>query len=464
MIKTTLDWIANAVHGKLMGPSLKVSSVSTDTRTIVDGDLFIALKGPNFDAHDFIETAIDAGATALIVERYVRRKVPQILVKDTRIALGELAAAVKQKVAPKTVAITGSTGKTSVKEMVSSILSQKGNVLATKGNFNNDIGVPLTLLRLESQHKFAVVELGANHIGEIGYTSNLVKPDVAVINNVSGAHLEGFGDIYGVVRAKGEIFKGLASDGVAVINQSCEYFPEWEKRLQGQKEISYGYSGTENVWAQDVQLHGDGLPEFTLWVKNNDGSSHNVRLTLPLPGQHNVSNALAASAICLAFGLMLEEIAEGLQQLNPVKGRVNVLPVKPGLTLIDDTYNANVASLRAGIDLLSSFEGKRILVFGDMGELGEQARSCHEQVGQYAQESGIDNLLTLGVLSQSASEVFQENGEHFSSRDRLIETLDHLIQQTDEPVTVLVKGSRSAKMELVVNRMIELSKQPGVVE
>lgn len=448
MISLTLAWIAEKVGGRLVGEDKTISKVSTDTRDDLTGALFIALKGPNFDAHRFTEQARQGGAEALLVEKPQQTELSQIIVEDTRYALGLLGAAVKAEVAPKTVAITGSNGKTTVKEMLFSILSLKESTLATAGNFNNDIGVPLTLLRLENQHKYAVIELGANHPGEIGYTTNLTKPDVAILNNVSAAHVEGFGSVHGVARAKTEIFRGLGSQGVAITPLESEYSQSWESVCANYHWQTFGLSDQADVYATDIQLNDEGHPTFTLHI---DGQAEAV--TLQLSGRHNVLNALSASAAAYQLGASLTDIIRGLELVTPAKGRLTTIKVSEHLRIIDDTYNASVASTKAALDLLGSYSGYRIFVLGDMGELGADARAYHEEIGEHAIGTGIDHLYSLGVLSQSASEVFNgHGGKHFSQLDALVQAILQRLteQQGKQPVTVLVKGSRSAHMERVV--------------
>jgi UDP-N-acetylmuramoyl-tripeptide--D-alanyl-D-alanine ligase len=495
MICLTLTELANAVNGKLILASSSkgeqtLNNIVTDSRTIKEKDVFLALKGPNFDGHRFIEQVQTLGCCAVIVDEVQPSTVniAQIIVDDTRIALGLIAAYVKQQVAPKTIGITGSSGKTTVKEMIAAILSRLGDVLATNGNFNNDIGVPLTLLRLEKKHDFAVIEMGANHIGEIAYTTDLVKPDVAIINNIAAAHLEGFGDLCGVARAKGEIFSGLPAGGVALYNQDCKYASKWQWRLTDKKvslfscvELNEESTSTSvDIFSSKVSLNNEGCASFTLNTPNGS-----VDIELTIPGIHNVCNAVAAAAATLTFGASLADIKLGLAQVSPVKGRLNVYQLNDKLRLIDDTYNANVESIKAASELLASYPGKKILILGDMGELGSVARSCHQEVGEHAYQQNIDVMLTLGVLSQSSSDAFNsalsaditqvektnKPSQHFSSREQLLTCLEVLLSQglSDDlspeisqefpPISILVKGSRSAHMEHVVEAVLTWHKK-----
>ncbi len=447
MIPVTLEWVAEKVNGKHVGENLTVESVSTDTRKIAKDDLFIALSGPNFDGHQFVEQAKEKGAVAVVVERALAIDIPQIIVDDCKMALGKLGAAIKAEVNPLTVGITGSCGKTTVKEMVAEILSSRGNVLATEGNFNNDIGVPLTLLRLEHAHDFAVVEMGANHLGEIAYTCSLTKPNVSTIVNAAASHLEGFGSLLGVARAKSEIFKGLDNDCTAILNKDSQFFDFW--RGKSSHVTQQCFSMEEGVEADfsagDITLGMDGCAQFEL--STPQGATW---ISLPLPGVHNVNNALAAASLSMAVGATLEDIKMGLQGMGQIKGRLNVKQLTSQVRLLDDTYNANVASVNAAIDLLASFSGRRILVLGDMAELGDKGRYYHEQVGEHALESRIDAVYTFGVLSRHTSDVFDRKGKHFNDIDQLVEALNQDFSHEKCDISILVKGSRSARMERVV--------------
>jgi UDP-N-acetylmuramoyl-tripeptide--D-alanyl-D-alanine ligase len=451
MIPVSLSWVAEQIKGELIDAnnhSMVIDSVSTDTRHIEQGALFIALQGPNFDGHNFINQAQKAGAVAAIVTHPIDVDIAQIIVSDTKLALGLLAGAVKKEVAPLTVGITGSSGKTTVKEMVAAILSRRGKVLATKGNFNNDIGVPLTLLRLEADHEFAVVEMGANHLGEIAYTTDMVKPDVATIVNAAAAHLEGFGSLLGVARAKSEIFKGLPDHGVAVLNVDSQFYDFWKSKLRLTKIHGFSCNKPADYYAEDTILGLDGCAQFDLVSPQG-----RVSVSLSLPGMHNVSNALVAAALAIGVGATLNDVVEGLRNMPHVAGRLNVKQLSKQVKILDDTYNANVASVNAAIDLLASFAGRRVLILGDMAELGEKARYYHEQVGEYAKQKGIDQLYTLGVLSQSASGVFDSQGKHFSDITLLCEFILNQLAGEQRDITILVKGSRSAKMERVVEAL-----------
>ncbi|WP_213610739.1 UDP-N-acetylmuramoyl-tripeptide--D-alanyl-D-alanine ligase [Pseudoalteromonas sp.] len=454
MIPMDFDWLANVLATDYQGDNRKVININTDTRTLCDGEVFLALKGPNFDGHKFIAQAKQKGAIGVIVDHAVNTDIAQFVVPDTRIALGELGAAVMASVAPKTIAITGSVGKTTVKEMCAAILSSKGDVLATKGNFNNDIGVPLTLLRLEPQHRYAVIELGANHIGEIAYTTAMTKPDVAVVCNVAAAHLEGFGSLQGVAQAKGEIYDGLKKDGIAIVNCDSDFSQYWLDKLATRNIKCISSTEKRDIWAEEIRLDDSARASFTLCT-----AEQRVPVTLALPGKHNVNNALIAAALTREFDVSLEEIAHALANMGEVKGRVNLIKAGDSLTIIDDTYNANVKSVKAAIDLLSDIQGHRILALGDMGELGEDARKYHQEVGEYALAQGIDELFTLGVLSKYASDVFALPNRHFSNREQMLQQIQNSISKVDKKITLVVKGSRSSRMELLVTDLVNGQQQ-----
>ena len=463
MISVELSYIAKTLGWRLVGQDMSIDNLCTDSRQVKTGDCFIALYGDNFDAHDFIEQVINAGATSLIVSKEQNNcPVSQLIVDDTRRALAQLAALNKQLADVKTIAITGSCGKTTVKEMINGILSAQGNVLATLGNFNNEIGAPLTLLRLTKQHEFAVIELGANHIGEIDFTSGITRPDVSVITNIGAAHLEGFGSIEGVVTAKSEIFNHLDEQGTAVFDADIAYAPQWQKQNQHRKIAKFSdgnvLQSTHDVWATDISILSNGCATFML---NHCQESQFV--TLPIPGEHNIKNALAAAAATMAVGISLQDIASGLAQMTAVKGRLNVNVISPKLTVIDDTYNANASSITAAIEVLGRAQGQTILVLGAMGELGDYAVKCHQSLGAIIEDNNIDVLMTFGDMSHHYGFGYQGKHQNFSDKGALNQALEqHIINdQIDQPITVLVKGSRSTAMETVVE-FIKNNKNIGV--
>lgn len=456
MIPMDLNWIAAALGVNAPMSNQAVLNVSTDTRTVTAGDVFVALVGENFDAHDFVSQAVDKGAIAVVVNKDCAVNVPQFIVPDTKLALGQLGKSVMDSVRPKTIAITGSVGKTTIKEMCAAILQQKGHVLATAGNFNNEIGVPLTLLRLTPEHEFAVIELGANHIGEIAYTVSLTTPDVATVSVVAPAHIEGFGSIDGVGQAKGEIFTGLKANGVALFNEECPYISDWYQHLDSQQVVKFRTSGESEFYPSDVVLDNEAKATFVL---NTPKGSTSVKLALP--GRHNVGNAVIAAALTTAVGASLDEVATGLSQMGEVKGRVNLKRVDEKLLVIDDSYNANVKSVKAAIDLLADMNSHQVLVIGDMGELGEDAEHYHTEVGQYAKDKAVNALFAFGPLSAACVTAFGAQAQHFLKRDELIQALQHYLQEQKTETTVLVKGSRSARMELVATELVSQGRVVG---
>jgi UDP-N-acetylmuramoyl-tripeptide--D-alanyl-D-alanine ligase len=442
----SLAQIALVTDGQLLNcsdPSLTICNVSTDTRTVTNGALFLALLGERFDAHQFVAQAITNGAVVAVVSRPLADvAIPQILVADTRVALGQISAWVREQLDLQIVAITGSCGKTTLKEMCAAILQQAAPVLATQGNLNNEIGVPQTLLRLTPAERYAVVELGANHPGEIAWTTSLVKPDVAVINNVAAAHLAGFGSLRGVAVAKTEIFGGLSASGTAVINADSEFY-DWWREILSVRTVSFGLQNSKaDFRAENVKQDEQGIASFTLCTP--DGQ---IDIQLPIPGLHNVSNALAAAAVTTSLGLSLVQVKSGLANMQPVKGRFCVQKLSDDLTVIDDTYNASVQSVMAAIDTLSVMPGYRVFAFGDMGEMGADAVNLHRQIGEHARLRKLDAVLTVGDLSRHAADA--ASGQHFTDKESLCQALKTLMQQ-QRPMTILAKGARSARMEEVV--------------
>lgn len=450
MLDTTLSHLAQLTEGQLIGEDALFSSVSTDTRHIEKGALFVALVGERFDAHHFCQQALQAGASALLVERALDLPVAQVVVQDTKLALGQLAADVHQRSLTATVAITGSCGKTTVKEMTASILQQKGKVLFTAGNFNNDIGVPLTLLRSQEDDDYAVIELGANHIGEIAYTTRLVKPQIALVNNVAAAHLEGFGSIDGVKQAKGEIYQGLAAGDVAVVNLDSNGGEAWQSVLADKKVVTFSaHDPNADFYASDVHLNDEGQAKFVLHTPQQA-----LPISLGIIGQHNVSNAIAASIIALYFGASEQDIQAGLRNLMPVKGRVDVQRLTDKIKLIDDSYNASVPAMKAAVDLLASFSGTRWLILGYMAELGDESLALHRQVGEHAAPFGFEHVLTFGEDTRIISDLCQ--GLHFADHSAMIDYIkQHLASDAESNHTLLVKGANSAGMSKVVAALKE---------
>jgi UDP-N-acetylmuramoyl-tripeptide--D-alanyl-D-alanine ligase len=433
---------ADALGAHWAGEDVMLQGVGTDTRTLQSGQLFVALHGPNFDGHDYLAEAKAKGAAACMVEKPVAN-CSALIVGDTRLALGQLARVWRHHFAMPLVAVTGSNGKTTVKEMLASIFAQLGDVLATRGNLNNDIGVPLTLLGLDSSHTSAVVELGANHAGEIAYLTALVEPNVAVITNAASAHLEGFGTLNGVANAKGEIFQGLKEDGTAIINADDEFASLWRGLAKDKKVLSFGLQNPADIAAQ-WQVGDRGSQ---IHVSTPEGK---VKLQLALLGGHNVMNALAAIAAAQAAGVKLTTIKAGLEAMQPVAGRLQLKAGIHGSRIIDDTYNANPASLAAAIEVLAGFTGKHILVLGDMGELGDEARELHAQAGRFARAHGVDRLYTVGPMAAAAADAFGKEAQQCDSHEAASKALQ---QELTDDATVLVKGSRLSRMERIVQRL-----------
>lgn len=462
-----LQNLARRFGGEVINNSHAVhfSSVSINTRTMDAGDLFVAIKGDQFDGHKFVASAQSQGAIALVVEKEILDSdLPQWLVGDTTLALGHIAEAQRDNFLGKIVAITGSSGKTTVKGMLESILrvAVSDHVFATKGNLNNHIGVPLSLLSLKSQHQYAVIEMGASAVGEIQYLTQMAKPDVAMINNVMSAHVEGFGSIDNIAKGKGEIYNGLTSAGIAVINIADKYAPQWlEQNSQRQTLLFSASTATSNamgmnsvanvtatnIIATNVKQKHNGCAKFDLQLLEKS-----TEINLSVLGMHNVANALAASTCAYALNISIEDIAQGLSEFTGVAGRLQCLEGVNASTVIDDSYNANPNSFCAAIDVLSDMSAKTVLVMGDMAELGGDSDSEHEKIGCYANEKNIDLLLTLGQQSEKASKVFSGDKQHFDSVEQLITVA---AQQANKSTVLLIKGSRSSRMDRVVQALTQ---------
>lgn len=438
-----LSELINALDAQLIGDDASFNGVSIDSRAIQPGQLFIALTGPRFDGHDYLNDVAGKGAVAALVEREVADSaLPQLLVKDTRQALGQLGALNRAAFTQPVAAVTGSSGKTTVKEMLASILRTRGPVLATRGNLNNDLGVPLTLIELAQEHTSAVIELGASRLGEIAYTVGLTKPHVAILNNAGTAHVGEFGGPEKIVEAKGEIIEGLAADGIAVLNLDDKAFGIWKTRATGRQVLTFALSNSEaNFHASDLATDARGCPAFNLHTP--EGSE---RVQLNLLGTHNVANALAAAAAAHALGVSLFGIATGLGAVQPVKGRTVAQLAKNGMRVIDDTYNANPTSMCAAVDILAGFSGRTVLVLGDIGELGDWAEQGHRDVGEYARGK-VSALYAVGPNMVHAVNAFGEQAQHFGTQAELIQAL---AAEQDTNTTILIKGSRSAAMENIV--------------
>lgn len=438
-----LSEVAAALQGRVVEADCRFNGVSIDSRAITKGQLFIALTGPRFDGHDYLNEVAAKGAVAALVEREVPESaLPQLVVADTREALGRLGALNRAGYDKPVAAITGSSGKTTVKEMLACILRTRGPVLATKGNLNNDLGVPLTLLELTAEHTAAVIELGASRVGEIAYTVAMTQPHVAVLNNAGTAHVGEFGGPDKIVEAKGEIIEGLKADGIAVLNLDDKAFAIWNNRAAGRKVLSFALNNPQaDFYASDLSRDARGCPGFTL--HSPLGSE---RVQLNLLGTHNVANALAAAAAAHALGVSLFGIKTGLEAVLPVKGRAVAQVTASGLRIIDDTYNANPTSMCAAVDILAAFSGRTVLVLGDIGELGEWAEQGHREVGAYAADK-VSALYAVGPMMAHAVTAFGHQARHFANQADLIKALR---AEHETNTTILIKGSRSAAMENVV--------------
>jgi UDP-N-acetylmuramoyl-tripeptide--D-alanyl-D-alanine ligase len=441
----TLAAVAREVQGSLVGADHAFGVVTTDTRTLGPGSLFVAIPGDRFDGNDFVEQALAKGAAGALVSRLSPAALPQVHVRDSRRALGLMARAWRASFGVPVVAVTGSSGKTTVKELIAAILSVSRSICVTQGNLNNDIGVPLTLMRLTAEHDALVVELGANHAGEIDYLARLAQPTVGVITNAAEAHLEGFGSLRGVCEAKGELLDHLPRAGTAVLNADDQFRADWVARSRCEFTVTFGYAANA-----DCRVIGE--PQFRA-----TGSEFRMRLPdgeeadiwLPLLGRSNVANALAASAAAQAVGASAEDIVAGLARAVPVRGRLRAVPGRNGATIIDDSYNANPGSVHAALDHLSGLSGRRILVFGNMAELGSSASELHREIGEYAR-GRCDLLLAIGDLASEAAAAFGSAGRRVADIDAARAALDPLLASD---TTVLVKGSRVMGLDRLVRNL-----------
>jgi UDP-N-acetylmuramoyl-tripeptide--D-alanyl-D-alanine ligase len=423
------------------GPDAVFTGVCHDTRSLQPGDLYVAIKGERFDGHNFLAEAISAGAVGALLARDMETPLPYVRVPNTRLALGNLGAFWRNQFQIPVIAITGSNGKTTVKEMIGAILGETGPGCVTRGNLNNDIGVPLTLTRMRASDRYAVIEMGMNHFGEIEYLSRLTRPTVALVTNAGEAHLAGVGSVEGVARAKGEIFAGLRTAGTAVLNADDQFFPLWKTLVGKHRCLTFGLDGKADVSAQ-YRLTDSGSLIHLKTTTHGD-----IDMRVPLLGRHNVMNTLAGAGAAIAAGASLEQVKTGLEKLRTVSGRLEVKPGISGARIIDDTYNANPASVAAGLQVLREFRGERVLVLGDMGELGSSAADIHYRVGELANRLGIQRLFAIGELSRVTVGAFGKGARHFDSPEALVEALQDCLHAD---MTVLVKGSRMMRMERIV--------------
>lgn len=446
-IRLSLSEAAIRYGGTLAVPDCEFGNVSIDSRTIQPGDLFVAIRGERFDGHAFLEDVINQ-ACGLVVEQFARQvNLPQWVVPDTVKALGQLAYLRRERFEGPVIAITGSSGKTTVKEMTAAILARKGPVLYTRGNLNNELGVPLTLLRLSPEHHYAVIEMGASAIGDIAYLCTIAHPVVALVNNVLPAHIAGFGSVDNIARGKGEIYESLTNEGTAVINLDQVYRNDWVSSCNAGRILTFSVGGEADFSAHDAMADDQGRYHFLMATPLGD-----IQVSLPVPGKHNIANALAAAACAAAVGATAEDIAEGLNAMPGIPGRMQRLPGLAGSIVIDDSYNANPGSIQAAVNVLAELKGRKILVLGDMAELGDEAAVIHGEVGRFARGAGVDALLAVGPLSYETVREFGQGGQHFLTKQELIPALKTML---NAEAVVLVKGSRSSGMEEVVNAIIQ---------
>jgi len=441
-----LSAIAMWTHGSLLGADADIHGVAIDTRKIAPGDLFVAIKGEHVDGHDFLADAAARGAVAALVTRAIDSPLPQVLVKDATLALGDLASAARARHDARVVGITGSNGKTTVKTLTASILSRHGRTHVSSGNYNNELGLPLTLLSMPQDTQYAVLEMGAGKPGDIDYLAAIARPDVGLVTLIAPAHLERMGSVEGVAETKGALYQALPSDGVAIINADDQFASFFTGLAGSRRVLRFGLDHASDVGADVIEQALTGS-HFVLSTPQGD-----VEVRLPLPGRHNIANALAAASIALALDIPLDTIVAGLEQASGVAGRLRRITTRGGWTLIDDSYNANPSSMAAGIDTLLLAAGERWLVLGDMAELGADARVLHAGIGQHARKRGVERVFAVGPLNVATVEAFGAGAKHFADKAALIAALK---AQLHEGVTCLIKGSRSAGMEQVVAALVD---------
>lgn len=443
MIRLALKELAQAAGCPAPSAETQIDAIVTDSRKASPGALFAALPGERVDGHEFAAKAVDQGAVALLVSRPLELDVPQLLVDDVLIALGRMATLMRSKLQPAVVGVTGSNGKTTVKEMIASILRLQGDVLATSGNYNNELGLPLTLFELEPHHRFAVLEMGASKPGDIAYLAQIAKPDVGIVTNIGPAHLEGFGSVEGVAKTKGEMYAGLRPDGCAVINGDEPWVDLWRSINCADRVLTFGAAEGSDVRVDDRSSRP--------CLATAGGT---IELNLALPGRHNLFNAAAAAAAALALDIDMDIIRQGLEQVMPVPGRLNLFKTRAGWTVIDDSYNANPASLYSALQVLTGLPGEAWLVLGDMKELGTTSSKMHREMGDNARNMGVKRLFATGEMSAHTVDAFGAGARHFAGKEALAEALRRDLRPG---INCLVKGSRSMGMESVVQAALEES-------
>jgi UDP-N-acetylmuramoyl-tripeptide--D-alanyl-D-alanine ligase len=449
-MKRTLEEFARACGGRLQGSDAAFTDVVSDSRTLKRGQLFVALQGPNFNGQDFVGAALQAGAAGAVVGAAQPVALPQIVVPDPQAALERAARSWRAHFAGPLVGVAGSNGKTTAKEMTASILAQAGECLATRGNLNNHIGVPLTLMRLTPAHRFAVIEMGANRAGEVAALVALARPSIGLITNAGAEHLEGFGSLEGVARAEGEMVAGLTPAATAVINADDEFVSLWRGSTPA-RVVTFGVRQRADFTASEVRA-SVGAQGFRTHFRLS-APQGSAAIELSLGGTHNVANALAAAAAAAAAGATLEHIAAGLAAVRAVPGRLQFKQSASGAWLIDDSYNANPSSMRAAIEVLATLSGRKWLVLGDMGELGAFASDAHTDIGEFARAQGIERLYATGPLMQRAVESFGAGARWYGAAAELIAAVDEALRGAGPEVRLLVKGSRSNRLERVVEAL-----------
>jgi UDP-N-acetylmuramoyl-tripeptide--D-alanyl-D-alanine ligase len=443
----TLADFAKSCGGTLKGADRAYTGVSSDTRTLKAGELFVALRGPRFNANEFVSAAADAGAAAAVVDTPVETRLAQIVVQDTLAALSSSAAAWRAQFRLPVIGVAGSNGKTTVKEMTAAILARAGETMHTRSSLNNHIGVPLTLHRLDAAQRFAVIEIGTNHPGEVAALCKLARPTIGLITNAGAEHLEGFGTVEGAARAEGEMIADLAPEEIAVINADDEFAALWRGMTRA-RIVTFGVAASADFSASDIRtaIGADGFVTH-FEIRTPQGSQP---IELHLAGQHNVLNALCAAAAAMSAGASLDDVRTGLATMRPVPGRLQLKTAPSGAWIVDDSYNANPSSMKAGIEVLASVDARRWVVMGDMGELGNVADASHVEIGRFARDHHIDRLFATGRLSALAVEAFGAGAQWFSDSESLARAVNG---ELTREVCVLVKGSRSARLERVVDAL-----------
>lgn len=472
MMQWRLSEIAQCARGQVLGEDRTFTSVSTDSRTLQPGALFVALTGPNFDGHEFGAAAHERGAVAALVERPLSVDIPQVVVADPLAALSAFARAWRRQFPIPVVGVTGSNGKTTTKELLGAIFSRLGPTLVTRGNLNNHIGVPLTLLELNATHRYAVIEMGANHQGEIAHLANIAEPTVGIVTNAGAAHLEGFGSLEGVAFGKGEMFRSLPVEGVAVINADDVYASMWRENRSAERVLTFGFEQPADFMAHKVRTNapsqpspagGGGTQNSVPSAVHGGGSGWGPEAgfrtdfelvtpygtqpaTIHLAGLHNLRNALGAAAAACAAGAEIEDIVAGLAAMKSVAGRLELKPALNGAFVVDDSYNANPSSLKAGLDAFRTFSGARWLVLGEMRELGPSSNELHAEVGRYAKQAGVERIFAVGEGARFAVEAFGPGAEWFADADALVAAARGALRSG---IAVLIKGSRANRLERV---------------